>query len=46
MKIRQLFDATSCTYSYLLWDSNTKQTALIDSIKEQVERDSKIKPIN
>ncbi len=42
MKIRQLFDATSCTYSYLLWDSNTKQAALIDSVKEQVERDSKL----
>jgi len=42
MQIRQLFDATSSTYSYLLWDTDTQQAALIDSVKEQVARDSKL----
>lgn len=39
MKIEQLFDPTTSTYSYLLWDQKTKQAALIDSVKEQVARD-------
>lgn len=42
MQIRQLFDSTSSTYSYLLWDTKTKHAALIDSVKEQVERDTKL----
>ncbi len=42
MQIRQLFDATSSTYSYLLWDNNTQQAALIDSVQEHVDRDSKL----
>ncbi|HHJ36604.1 MAG TPA: MBL fold metallo-hydrolase [Gammaproteobacteria bacterium] len=41
MRIEQLFDPTTSTYSYLLWDEETKQAALIDSVKEQVERDKK-----
>ena len=40
MKIEQLFDPATSTYSYLLWDEKTKQAALIDSVKEQVERDT------
>lgn len=39
MKIEQLFDPTTSTYSYLLWDEKTRQAALIDSVKEQVIRD-------
>lgn len=41
IKIEQLFDPTTSTYSYLLWDKNTRQAALIDSVKEQVTRDIK-----
>ncbi|VAW54815.1 MBL-fold metallo-hydrolase superfamily [hydrothermal vent metagenome] len=41
MKIEQLFDPATSTYSYLLWDKKTKQAALIDSVKEQVSRDIK-----
>lgn len=39
MKVRQLFDQDTWTYSYLLWDEKTKEAAIIDSVKEQVERD-------
>lgn len=41
MRIEQLFDPATSTYSYLLWDEKTKQAALIDSVKEQLTRDSK-----
>jgi sulfur dioxygenase len=40
MKIEQLFDPATSTYSYLLWDEKSKQAALIDSVKEQLERDT------
>ncbi len=39
MKIRQLFDAETSTYSYLLWDAQTREAAIIDSVDKQVERD-------
>ncbi len=42
MRIEQLFDPATNTYSYLLWDEKTKQAALIDSVKEQTERDIKL----
>jgi len=41
MKIRQLFDYDTWTYTYLLWDEATKEAAIIDSVKEQFERDVK-----
>jgi glyoxylase-like metal-dependent hydrolase (beta-lactamase superfamily II) len=41
MKIRQLFDQDTWTYTYLLWDEDTKEAAIIDSVKERVERDIK-----
>lgn len=41
MKIEQLFDPATSTFSYLLWDKKTRQAALIDSVKEQLERDIK-----
>lgn len=39
MKIRQLFDYETWTYTYLIWDEATKEAALIDCVQEQVERD-------
>jgi len=42
MRIEQLFDPATSTYSYLLWDEKTKQAALIDSVKEQLARDTKL----
>ncbi len=39
MNIEQLFDPATSTFSYLLWDEETRQAALIDSVKEQLERD-------
>ena len=42
MNIRQLFDAASSTYTYLLWDEETAAAALIDSVLEQVDRDETI----
>lgn len=41
MKIRQLFDQDTWTYTYLLWDEETKEAAIIDSVKEKLERDMK-----
>ena len=40
MLFRQLFDAESSTYSYLLADSRTREAVLIDPVLEQVERDA------
>lgn len=39
MKIRQLFDYDTWTYTYLLWDESTMEAAVIDSVIEQVDRD-------
>ncbi|MCI0569515.1 MAG: MBL fold metallo-hydrolase [Myxococcaceae bacterium] len=39
MIFRQLFDAESSTYTYLVADETTGQAALIDPVLEQVERD-------
>jgi sulfur dioxygenase len=39
MILRQLFDADSSTYTYLLADEETRQAVLIDPVLEQVERD-------
>lgn len=33
---RQLFDSTSCTFTYILADSKTKDAVLIDPVVEQV----------
>lgn len=37
--IRQLFDDESSTYTYLLWDLDTKDAVLIDPVDTQVDRD-------
>jgi sulfur dioxygenase len=42
MIFRQLFDAESWTYTYLLADPNTHEAILIDSVQEQAERDAKV----
>ena len=39
MELRQLFDPESSTYSYLVWDRESREAALIDPVEEQVERD-------
>ncbi len=39
MLFRQLFDAETSTYSYLLADASTREAVLIDPVKEQVPRD-------
>ena len=36
---RQLFDRTSCTYTYLLADTDTGEAVLIDPVIELAERD-------
>ena len=36
---RQLFDRISCTYTYMLADSDTGEAVLIDPVIELVERD-------
>jgi glyoxylase-like metal-dependent hydrolase (beta-lactamase superfamily II) len=40
MKIRQLFDYSTWTYTYLIWDEATKEAAVIDCVLESVERDT------
>ena len=42
MNIRQLFDPATSTYTYLLWDEASAEAALIDSVKEQVDRDEQL----
>ena len=39
MELRQLFDPESSTYSYLVWDRESREAALIDPVQEQVNRD-------
>jgi glyoxylase-like metal-dependent hydrolase (beta-lactamase superfamily II) len=39
MIFRQLFDAESSTYTYLLADEATREAALIDAVREQIPRD-------
>jgi glyoxylase-like metal-dependent hydrolase (beta-lactamase superfamily II) len=39
MIFRQLFDAESSTYTYLIGDPARRQAALIDPVREQIDRD-------
>ena len=39
MILRQLFDAESSTYTYLLADEATREAALIDPVRDQIPRD-------
>jgi glyoxylase-like metal-dependent hydrolase (beta-lactamase superfamily II) len=40
--VRQLYDSETSTYTYLLVDPETREAALIDPVREQLERDSKL----
>jgi len=42
MFVRQLFDRDTSTYTYIVADEETKQAAIIDPVKEQLDRDSKL----
>lgn len=42
MLFRQLFDAVTSTYTYLIADPKTKAAVLVDSVLEQVERDQRL----
>jgi len=42
MILRQLFDAESWTYSFLIADEDTREAVIIDSVREQTERDLKL----
>jgi glyoxylase-like metal-dependent hydrolase (beta-lactamase superfamily II) len=42
MEIRQLFDPESSSYSYLVWDTDSRSAALIDPVQDQVERDIRL----
>jgi sulfur dioxygenase len=39
MEVRQLFDRETCTFTYLLVDEASGEAALIDPVREQVDRD-------
>lgn len=41
IELKQLFDEDSSTYTYLLWDPETKDAILVDPVDLQVERDLK-----
>lgn len=42
MLFRQLIDAPTSTYTYILADEDTKEAVIIDPVREQVERDKAI----
>ncbi|MCW8888567.1 MAG: MBL fold metallo-hydrolase [Gammaproteobacteria bacterium] len=42
MNTRQLFDQDTGTYTYLIWDEESGEAAIIDSVREQFERDSNL----
>lgn len=42
MIFRQLFDADSSTFTYVVGDPLTRQGILIDAVKEQIERDLRL----
>jgi glyoxylase-like metal-dependent hydrolase (beta-lactamase superfamily II) len=39
---RQLFDEKTLTYTYILADSDTREAIIIDPVRDQVERDSRL----
>ncbi len=42
LSVKQLFDRESCTYTYLLIDTDTGEGAIIDSVLEHFDRDIQI----
>ena len=41
MGFKQLFDDDSSTFTYLLWDTVTKDAVIVDPVDIQVDRDMK-----
>ncbi len=39
MRVQQLFDPDSSCYSYLVWDADSREAAMIDPVREQAGRD-------
>jgi sulfur dioxygenase len=39
MKTRQLFDPESSAYSYLVWDTHSREAAIIDPVQKRLYRD-------
>ena len=39
IKIKQMFDFDTLTYTYLLWDESIKESIIIDPVIEQLDRD-------
>lgn len=39
MKPIQLFDPSSCTYTYIVFDASSREALIIDPVAEQMERD-------
>lgn len=42
IKIKQLFDYDTWTYTYLLWNKNSRNCIIIDPVLEQVDRDMSV----
>lgn len=42
MKLIQLFDTTSSTYTYVVFDPETRDAVIIDPVDEQIERDLEV----
>ncbi|HEV8550778.1 MAG TPA: MBL fold metallo-hydrolase [Polyangiaceae bacterium] len=42
MRVRQLFDQDTSTFSYLLVDEATQEAVMIDPVREQLERDVRL----
>ncbi len=38
----QLFEPVSCTYSYILFDEDTREAVLIDPVEEMLDRDLQV----
>lgn len=39
MEMRQLYNEASSTFSYLVWDTDSREAAIIDPVQEQARRD-------
>jgi glyoxylase-like metal-dependent hydrolase (beta-lactamase superfamily II) len=42
MSFRQLYDAATWSYTYLVWDGATRDAILIDAVLDQLDRDTKL----
>lgn len=42
MELRQLFDPESSSFSYLVWDAESRTAALIDPVQDKVQRDIRL----